>query len=433
MDVTPLVHPSEEVVEAIWKAAQMMCDQIPDKSVGNLACHLARVFKRRVHYGGWSMDKVRGTQAPLANDFTQAVTSDSLTRPEQVNEFARQLKACLSGNLDNNLGVVIHGGLYPACDPGSPKPWDELSYEDFAVYVEAAKKGGWLVTIDPTLFNHYLAKHGLDLATISSLDEKKRRFFVEHVKRVIEIAQRIADELGYQVVVNIWAIDGRQTKAVNRLKRRQAMRKSLQEIGEYAKAFKGVQLAVEYKRWAAETTQFTVGSPESLAMFVAQHLDMFCLTQDMGHEVPGMDWSDRISACEMNGVKIVTHASQGWFGDDDLTVTPTDQLIEYFRELKMCGLEESPVIIDTFDKVTNAFAATVISVLSVRVAQFLAEIYYALTEALEEAEDQGNNGAIMMISEASRLLTPSMIVAKAALMFGLEDPAPLIEAMWQPA
>jgi hypothetical protein len=99
----------------------------------------------------------------------------------------------------------------------------------------------------------------------------------------------------------------------------------------------------------------------------------------------------------------------------------------------MCEVHESPVVVDTFDKVSLPLAAAVISINSVRAAQMLGEVHYALSGVMEEAEQEENEGLKMLIGQAADLLSPQLIVAKAAVKFGLEDPTPLIRAKWQPA
>src|SRR5665647_2245041 len=69
---------------------------------------------------------------------------------------------------------------------------DKILPEHFSTWVDWAKKQGIGLDFNPTLISHPLADSGY---TLSSKDEKVRRFWIEHVKKCREISNYIGSEL----------------------------------------------------------------------------------------------------------------------------------------------------------------------------------------------------------------------------------------------
>ena len=87
-------------------------------------------------------------------------------------------------------------------------PWhdrDELVYDDFKPWVEWAKKNGFGIDFNPTLFSHPMVNHGL---TVSSPDKATRDFWIRHCIACRKIAEKIGEELDDMVLNNFWIPDG---------------------------------------------------------------------------------------------------------------------------------------------------------------------------------------------------------------------------------
>ena len=104
---------------------------------------------------------------------------------------------------------------------------DELSYTHFEKWVTWAKKNGIGLDFNPTFFAHPLSDSGF---TLSSTDDKIRKFWVEHGKRCREIAARIGKELNSPCVNNLWVPDGFKDLPADRIIRRRILKESLDEI-----------------------------------------------------------------------------------------------------------------------------------------------------------------------------------------------------------
>ena len=79
---------------------------------------------------------------------------------------------------------------------------------------------------NPTFFSH----PNCDPLTLSSPNEKTRKFWVEHGKACVRISQYLAEELGQPCVMNIWAGDGFKDVPADRIGPRQRYKQSFDEI-----------------------------------------------------------------------------------------------------------------------------------------------------------------------------------------------------------
>ena len=105
---------------------------------------------------------------------------------------------------------------------------DGYSYKHFEKWVTFAKELGLDgVDFNPTFFAHPMVKDGL---TLSSPDEKTRRFWVEHGKRSLEIAAEMGKAFHKPCLVNIWIPDGFKDVPSDRLGPRLRLKKSLDEM-----------------------------------------------------------------------------------------------------------------------------------------------------------------------------------------------------------
>ena len=84
----------------------------------------------------------------------------------------------------------------------------------FSRWVAYAKERGLGIDFNPTFFSHSMVKDGL---TLSSPDETVRKFWVEHGKRCMAIAEYFAEETGKPCVINFWIPDGYKDYPADRL------------------------------------------------------------------------------------------------------------------------------------------------------------------------------------------------------------------------
>ena len=94
---------------------------------------------------------------------------------------------------------------------------DKLEPKHFQKWVDFCKERGLGCDFNPTFFSH----PNCDPLTLSSPNEKTRKFWVDHGKASIRISQYLADELGQPCVMNIWTGDGFKDIPADRLGPRQ--------------------------------------------------------------------------------------------------------------------------------------------------------------------------------------------------------------------
>ena len=82
---------------------------------------------------------------------------------------------------------------------------DKIEPKHFAKWVEFAKARNMGIDFNPTYFSHPMVKDGL---TLSSPDNEVRKFWVEHGKACLKIAENFANETGIPSVLNISTPDG---------------------------------------------------------------------------------------------------------------------------------------------------------------------------------------------------------------------------------
>ena len=81
---------------------------------------------------------------------------------------------------------------------------DRLKPKHFQKWVKFCKERGLGCDFNPTFFSH----PNCDPLTLSSPNEKTRRFWIEHGKACIRISSYLAEELGEPCIMNIWTGDG---------------------------------------------------------------------------------------------------------------------------------------------------------------------------------------------------------------------------------
>ena len=92
------------------------------------------------------------------------------------------------------------------------KDRDSYSIEDFSGWTDWALEKNIGLDFNPTFFSHDMMDGDFSL---SSFDESKRKFWIEHGKRCREIGLEFANKTGKECVVNYWMPDGYKDIAVD--------------------------------------------------------------------------------------------------------------------------------------------------------------------------------------------------------------------------
>lgn len=308
--------------------------------------------------------------------------------PEELMADLDQAFALIPGKKKLNLHAS-----YAVFAPGEFADRDALEPHHFEAWVNFANERSLGIDFNPTFFAHPMAEDNL---TLSSPDEDVRRFWVEHGKRCLEIAQYFAEETGQPCVLNIWIPDGYKDIPGDRLGPRERFKQSLDEILAVPYDKEKVYVTLESKVFGIGLESYTVGSAE----FCLNYANYKGITplMDNGHYHPTEMVSDKISSMLLFHDKIALHITRPLRWDSDHVVLFDDETKEICWEIVRCdALDRVFIATDFFDASINRIAAWVLGVRSVQKA-----LLYALLqshEKLQELQDKGDYTSLLVMQE----------------------------------
>ena len=332
----------------------------------------------------WQTDDVGGFEKPgsvLGGGGIQATGNfpGKAKTIEQMRSDLDKVMSLLPGKQRLNLHA-IYGEF-----EGKLIDRDQIEPKHFQGWIDWAKKRGIGLDFNCTCFSHPLADDGF---TLSSKDEKIRKFWVEHTKRCRAIAAEMGKQLGTPSVHNIWIPDGMKDTPVDRNTLRKLLKKSLDEIF-------AVKYSKEYLKDSVESKLFGIGSE---AMVVGSH-DFYLgyaiknntlITLDNGHFHPTEQVGDKISSILHFVDEILLHLTRGVRWDSDHVLTFNEELLLITQEIvRMKALKRVNIGLDFFDASLNRIGAYVIGTRSAQLA-----FMYALlepTKTLVKFEEEGKN------------------------------------------
>ena len=271
---------------------------------------------------------------------------------------------------------------------------NEILPEHFSSWIDWAKKLSVGIDFNPTLFSHPLAISGY---TLSSKDEKVRRFWIKHVKKCREISNYIGRELKIPCIMNIWIPDGSKDLTVSRLEHREILRKSLDEIFTVDYPEDNMLDALECKLFGIGSESYVVGSHEFYLSYAVKKDKL--ITFDTGHYHPTEIVSDKLSALFPFIRGILLHISRGVRWDSDHVPILTEELIAIMAEIiRADALSKVHIATDFFDGSINRIGAWVIGARAVLKSLLIALL--EPTHILKSYEESGNLFARLGFLEA---------------------------------
>lgn len=270
---------------------------------------------------------------------------------------------------------------------------DAYTYKHFEPWVKLAKKIGAVgVDFNPTFFAHPMMKDGLSL---SSPDEKTRKFWIAHGKACLKIAAEMGKAMNSPSLVNIWIPDGYKDIPADRLSPRLRLKESLDEIlQDYDKEW--VIPAVESKVFGIGLESYTVGNNEFYQNYASQK--GICCLLDTGHYHPTEVVSDKISSLLAFHDKVALHVSRPVRWDSDHVVILDDELKEIAKEIVRNNAENRVIIgLDYFDASINRLSAWVTGVRAMQKALMVAMLMPH--DELKKLQDENNFTKIMYLNE----------------------------------
>ncbi len=283
---------------------------------------------------------------------------------------------------------------YAIFEDGEYANRDELLPKHFEKWVKFAKERNMGIDFNPTFFAHPNVKDNL---TLSSPDEKTRKFWVEHGKACLKIAEYFANETGESCVINFWIPDGYKEIPADRLGPRARFKKSLDEILSIPYDKSKVYVTLESKVFGIGLESYTVGSAE----FCLSYSTKAGITplMDNGHYHPTEVVSDKISSLLLFNEKIALHVTRCVRWDSDHVVIFDDETKEIVRN---DALDRVFIALDYFDASVNRIAAWVIGARNMQKA-LLSALLLPSAE-LKGYQDEANYTKMLAVSEEIKTL-----------------------------
>ena len=275
---------------------------------------------------------------------------------------------------------------------------DQYTIAEFQAWADWAKENGIGLDFNPTFFSHPMMDGDFSLA---SLDESKRRFWIEHGKRCREIALEFAKQTGKPCAVNYWMPDGFKDTCADTKLYRDVMRASLDEIFADDIDPELVPCALESKLFGIGVESYTVASHEFSYGYAVKNGILYTL--DAGHFHPTEVISAKISATLQFVDKVLLHVSRGVRWDSDHVITHDDELQKIMDEIVFNGFDRRVLIgLDYFDASINRIAAWVIGMRNARKALLYAAL--APIGQIRQAEVDGDLTARLALMEERKNL-----------------------------
>ena len=339
----------------------------------------------------WQGDDVGGfdSKASLSGGIqTTGNYPGKATTPDELMADIDRAFSLIPGKKKLNLHAC-----YAIFEDGEYANRDELLPKHFEKWVKFAKERGMGIDFNPTFFAHPNVKDNL---TLSSPDEKTRKFWVEHGKACLKIAEYFANETGECCVINFWIPDGYKEIPADRLGPRARFKESLDEILATPYDKSKVYVTLESKVFGIGLESYTVGSAE----FCLSYSTKAGITplMDNGHYHPTEVVSDKISSLLLFNEKIALHVTRSVRWDSDHVVIFDDETKEIAKEIvRNDALDRVFIALDYFDASVNRIAAWVIGARNMQKA--LLSALLQPKEQLKKYQDDANYTKMMAVSE----------------------------------
>ena len=338
----------------------------------------------------WQGDDVVGFDAKEALSGGIQTTGNypgKATTPEQLMADFDEVLRLTPGKKKLNLHAS-----YAIFEDGEFADRDAIRPKHFSRWVAYAKERGLGIDFNPTFFSHSMVKDGL---TLSSPDETVRKFWVEHGKRCMEIAEYFAEETGKPCVINFWIPDGYKDYPADRLSPRRRYAQSMDEILSVPYDKTKVFPCIESKVFGIGLEAYTVGSAEFCTNYVnTRHITPL---MDNGHYHPTELVSDKISSMLLFNDRLALHITRPMRWDSDHVVLFDDETREMMKEVvRADALDRVFLATDYFDASINRISAWVTGLHSVQKA-----LLYALLEpkTFKALQDENNFTELMVRQE----------------------------------
>lgn len=345
----------------------------------------------------WQGDDVTGFDhdGPLTGGIQTTGNYPGKARtPEQLMADMDKAMSLCPGTKKLNLHAC-----YAIFEKGEFVDRDKIEPKHFKKWVEFAKERHMGIDFNPTFFSHPMVKNGL---TLTSPDENVRKFWVNHGKACIRIAEYFAKETGIPCVMNIWIGDGFKDVPADRMGPRMRYKQSIEEILSEPFDKKLVKPCVESKVFGIGVESYTAGSAEFTLSFAAMHDGVLPL-MDNGHYHPTELVSDKIPALLTFFPEIALHITRGVRWDSDHVLLFDDETREMAKEIVRCdALDRVYMALDYFDASINRVSAWAVGIRSWQKALLMAMV--TPNAMLKDLQDKAEFTKLMVMQEEMKTL-----------------------------
>lgn len=259
---------------------------------------------------------------------------------------------------------------------------DQIEPKYFRSWMEWAKEHDIKLDFNSTSFSH--PKSGT--LSLANPDKSIRNFWIEHTKRCRWISEEMGKYQNDPCIMNVWIHDGSKDITVNRMKYRELLVQSLDEI--FSTEYKHMKDCVEAKFFGIGLESYTVGSQDFYEAYAATRKKIFTL--DAGHYHPYESVADKISSMLLFVPELMLHVSRPVFWDSDHIVILDDATLDIAKEIIRCNaLDRIHIGLDFFDASVNRIGAYVVGSRATQKALLQALLEPLATLRKYEAEEKG--------------------------------------------
>ena len=272
---------------------------------------------------------------------------------------------------------------------------NEVEPRHFASWIAWAKENGLKLDFNSTSFSH--PKSGN--LTLANPDKAIRDFWIEHTKRCRWISDEMGKAQGDPAMMNLWIHDGSKEVPASRLRYRQLLEQSLDEI--FATKYDWMKDCIEAKLFGIGLESYTVGSYDFYLGYGAKKQKI--VTLDTGHFHLTESIADKVSSLLLFTPEIMLHVSRPVRWDSDHVVILNDDVMDMAREIVRCdALDRVHVGLDYFDATINRIGAYVVGSRATQKAFLMALL--EPTQLLRRYEEEGKGFERLALQEEAKSL-----------------------------
>ncbi len=340
----------------------------------------------------WQADDVTGFES--AGQLTGGIqaTGNYPGKARNIEELRAdiiEVKSFLAGNHRLNLHE-IYGEF-----GGEKVDRDQVEVKHFQGWMDWAKEQNFKLDFNSTSFSH--PKSGN--LTLANPDKDIREFWIEHTKRCRAISEAMGKAQNDPCIMNLWIHDGSKDQTVEKLRYRQLLKNSLDQIFETK--YNNMKDCLEAKLFGIGLESYTVGSYDFYAGYCSSN-KVIC-TLDTGHFVPTESVADKVSSLLLFVPELMLHVSRPIRWDSDHVTIMNDDTMDLFKEIvRADAMNRVHIGLDYFDASINRIGAYVVGARATQKC-----VLHALLEPIKQLRTYEDNDQLFerlaLLEEAKSL------------------------------